>query len=136
MVSKSSEDIGKLLLRLTCGGLVLPHGAFKIFVEIESIKDMVATAGLPPFLAYGTIIGEVVAPLFLIAGWKSRIAALIIAFNMLASILIAHRDIMFSVNNFWGWMIELNMFIMMTGVAAFFLGAGKYSLSRGKGRWD
>jgi len=97
MVSKSSEDLGKLLLRLTCGGLVLPHGAFKIFVEIESIKGMVAAAGLPPFLAYGSIIGEFVAPLFLIAGWKSRIAALIIALNMLASIVIAQRDIIFSV---------------------------------------
>ena len=136
MVSKSSEDLGKLLLRITCGGLVLPHGAFKIFVEIESIKGMVTAAGLPAFLAYGSVIGEFVAPLFLIAGWKSRIAALIIAFNMLAAILIAHRDIIFRVNDYWGWMIELNMFIMLTALTAFFLGAGKHSLSRGRGRWD
>jgi putative oxidoreductase len=97
---------------------------------------MVRNAGLPEFIAYGNLIGEVVAPLFLIAGYKSRIAALIIAFNMLMSVLIAHRDIAFARNDFGGWMIELNVFYFMTALAIFFAGSGKYSLSRGRGRWD
>lgn len=136
MLLNNSDDLGKLLLRLTCGGLLLPHGSFKIFVEIESVKQMVSDAGLPAFLAYGSIIGEFVAPLFLIVGWKSRIAALIISFNMLMSVLIAHRDIMFKVNNYWGWMIELNIFFMMTALVISLIGAGKYSISGGKGKWD
>lgn len=134
-MTSNGTDIGKLLLRLTCGGLLLPHGLFKIFVGIHSIKSMVASAGLPSFLAYGTIAGEVLAPVLLIIGWKTRIAALVIAFNMLMSILVAHRDIAFNVNDYWGWMIELNVFFMMTALSVFFIGSGRYSLSRGRGQW-
>ena len=136
MSAKLQDDIGKLLLRLTCGGLLIFHGWFKIFGDIEHVKKMVDGAGLPPFLAYGTIVGEFIAPLFLILGWKSRIAALIIAFNMLMSIVIGHRDIAFKLNDFGAWMIELNVFFMMAAVVVFFTGAGKISLSKGKGRWD
>ena len=96
---------------------------------------MVTRAGLPEFVAYGNLIGELVAPLFLIAGFRARIAALIIAFNMLMSVVIAHRDIAFSRNDFGGWMIELNVFYFMTALAIFLLGAGKFSLSW-QNRWD
>ena len=97
---------------------------------------MVRNAGLPEFIAYGNLIGEVVAPVFLIIGYKARIAALVIAFNMFMSVLIAHRDIVFARNDFGGWMIELNVFYFMTALAVFFAGAGRYSLSGGKGKWD
>lgn len=97
---------------------------------------MVRNAGLPEFIAYGNLIGEVIAPVFMIIGYKTRIAALVVAFNMLMSVLIAHRDIMFARNDFGGWMIELNVFYFMTAIAVLFFGAGKYSLSRGVGRWD
>ena len=112
------------------------HGSNSAIHGIQHVKDMVRNAGLPEFIAYGNLIGEVVAPLFLIAGYKGRIAALIIAFNMLMSVLIAHRDIAFARNDFGGWMIELNVFYFMTALAIFFAGSGKYSLSRGRGRWD
>jgi putative oxidoreductase len=133
---KNAEHLGKLLLRITCGGMLLLHGSFKVFVEIESVKKMVTDAGLPSFTAYGSIAGEFIAPVFLILGWKTRLAALIIAFNMLMSILVAHRDIMFRLNEYWGWMIETNVLYMMTALVVFFIGAGKYSLSKGIGRWD
>lgn len=124
-----NQDIGKLLLRLTCGGILLFHGIHKVFVEVDHVKVIVRNAGLPEALAYGNIIGEFVAPVFVLLGYKTRIAALIIAFNMLLSVLIGHRDIMFSINDYGGWMIETNMLYLMTAVAVFFLGAGKYSLS-------
>lgn len=131
-----NEDIGKLLLRLSCGGLLILHGYHKAFVDIEPIKEMVSSQGLPDGFAYGTIIGEFVAPMFVIAGFKSRIAAAIVAFNMLMSVVIAHRDIAFKLNDFGGWMIELNMLYMLSAIAIVFLGSGKYSLSRGVGKWD
>ncbi len=131
-----NDDLAKLLLRITCAGLLLFHGAFKIFTDFEHIKNMVSAVGLPEFVAYGNYIGEVIAPLFVIVGFKTRIAALVIAFNMLASILIAHTDIVFRLNDFGAWMIELNVFYMMTAVVIFFAGSGKYSLSKGLGKWD
>lgn len=129
-------DLGKLILRLTCGGLLILHGSHSLIHGIQHVKDMVRNAGLPEFIAYGNLIGEVIAPVFIILGYKTRIAALVIAFNMLMSVLIAHRDIMFVRNDFGGWMIELNVFYFMTALAVFFSGSGAYSLSRGAGKWD
>jgi putative oxidoreductase len=103
---------------------------------VDHIKSMVASVGLPEFLAYGNLIGEVVAPVFMIVGYKARIAALVVGFNMLLSVLIAHRDIAFARNDFGGWMIELNVFYFMTALTVFFAGAGKYSLNKGRGKWD
>jgi putative oxidoreductase len=131
-----NPDLAKLILRVTCGGLLILHGSNSAIHGIQHIKDMVRANGLPEFIAYGNLIGEVVAPIFMILGYKGRIAALVVAFNMLASILIAHRDIVFARNDFGGWMIELNVFYMMTALAVFFAGSGKYSLSRGIGKWD
>ena len=93
---------------------------------------MVANAGLPPVLAYGTIVGEFFAPILVLIGFKTRIAALVIAFNMLMSIVIAHRDIAFSVNDYGGWMIELNVIYLLTAVAIYFIGPGRYAIEPGK----
>lgn len=129
-------DLAKLIVRLTCGGLLLMHGFHSAIHGIQHVKEMVSRAGLHESIAYGNLVGEVVAPLFMIAGYKTRIAALVVAFNMLLSVLIAHRDIVFARNDFGGWMIELNVFYFMTAVAVFFAGAGRFSLSAGKGKWD
>jgi len=129
-------DLAKLILRVTCGGLLLLHGSHSAIHGIQHVKEMVSRAGLPEFIAYGNLVGEVVAPLFMIAGYKTRIAALVVAFNMLMSVLIAHRDIIFVRNDFGGWMIELNVFYLMTALAVFLAGSGRFALSRGKGKWD
>ena len=136
MAKFHNEDLSKLIIRVTCAGLLLLHGSNSLIHGIQHIKDMVRNAGLPEFISYGNLIGEFVAPIFMIIGYKTRIAAIIVAFNMLLSILIAHTDIMFARNNFGGWMIELNIFYMMTAIAVVLAGAGKYSLSKGVGRWD
>ena len=130
------QDLGKLLLRLTCGGILFFHGFHKVFVEVDHVKRLVEDAGLPPFLAYGNIIGEFVTPILVIVGYKTRIGALIIVFNMFMSVVVAHRDIAFKLNDFGGWMIETNVLYLMTAVVIFLLGSGKYSLSGGKGMWD
>jgi putative oxidoreductase len=131
-----NQDLAKLLLRITCGGVLLFHGIHKVFVEIDHIKVILEKAGLPESLAYGNIVGEFIAPIFVLLGFKTRIAALIIAFNMLMSIVIAHPDIAFSINDYGGWMIETNVLYMMTAVVLVFAGAGRYSVSRGVGKWD
>jgi putative oxidoreductase len=131
-----NDHLAKLIIRVTCGGLLFLHGSHSLIYGIDHIKNMLRNSGLPEFIGYGNLVGEVVAPLFMIIGYKSRIAALIVAFNMLSSILIGHRDIAFSRNDFGGWMIELNVFFMMAALAVFFSGAGKYSLSKGVGKWD
>ena len=136
MTSATKEDIGKLVLRVTSAGLLFLHGSHSAIHGIDHVKKMVAAAGIPESGAYLNLVGEVVAPLMIMIGYKTRLAALVMAFNMLASIVIAHRDIAFARNDFGGWMIELNVFFLFTAVAIFFLGAGRFSLSRGVGKWD
>lgn len=135
-IVNNSDDLAKLVLRLCCGGILLFHGIHKVFVEIDHVKVIVQNAGLPPVFAYGNIIGEFVAPIMVLIGFKTRIGALLIAFNMLLSVLLAHADIIFAVNDYGGWMIETNMLYLLSAVALFFSGAGKYSISRGIGKWD
>lgn len=122
------NDLGILLLRVTCGGMLFLHGLNSAMHGMEPIKRILESHSLPGFLAWGNFIGEVVAPLFLVAGFKTRLAALVIAFNMLMSILIAHRDIMFARGDFGGWMIELNVFYLVTAIVIFLLGAGRFSI--------
>jgi putative oxidoreductase len=131
-----NDHISKLIIRLSCGGMLLLHGLGSVRNGIDHVKRMVTSSGLPEFISYGNYVGEVVAPIFLIIGYKSRIAALVVALNMLMSILLGHRDIAFMRNDFGGWMIETNVFYMMTALAMFFSGSGKYSLSGGVGEWD
>lgn len=130
------DDWGRLLLRLTIGVLLLLHGIAKIKNGIGWMAGPLSGLGLPAFVGYGVYVGEVVAPLFLIAGKYARIAGLVIAFNMLNAIIIALRDKIFTLNQGGGWAIELELLFLFGGVAIFFLGSGKYSLSKGEGKWD
>jgi putative oxidoreductase len=129
-------DFGKLVLRLGVGLVLFLHGLGKLETGMAGTVGMVEGAGLPGWLAYGSLLGEFVAPLLIIVGKWSRPAGLVLAFNMLMTILVAHRDIAFQRNDFGGWMIELNAVLMLGGFAVAMLGAGRFSLSKGEGRWD
>jgi putative oxidoreductase len=129
-------DGGKLILRVGVGLVLFLHGLGKIESGITDTVGMVEAAGLPGWLAYATYLGEFVAPLLVVLGKWSRPAGLIMAINMLMSILVAHRDIAFARNDYGGWQIELNAVLMFGGLAVAMLGAGRWSLSRGEGRWD
>jgi uncharacterized membrane protein YphA (DoxX/SURF4 family) len=52
-----AEDIGKLLLRLTLGGLILLHGLGKIAGGVSGISGMLTGIGLPAGLAHGVYLG-------------------------------------------------------------------------------
>lgn len=131
-----NTDIAKLIVRVTCGSLLWLHGLNKVVHGTEHLKEMIRGIGLPEHIAYGAYLGEFVAPVFMVIGYGSRLAGLIVAFNMLMSILIAYQDNIFALNKVGGWMIELNVLYLVMALAVFFAGAGKYSLSKGVGRWD
>lgn len=129
------EDFGKLLLRAFAGGILLLHGAFKIYADNNFVKERVAEAGLPAFVAYGVFLGEVVAPIMIILGFRARLAGLVMAFSMFSSIVLAHAAQAFSLNDFGAWTIELNALLLVCGLVFFFIGAGQYSLSH-RHKWD
>jgi putative oxidoreductase len=56
------------------------------------LTGVVVKAGLPSFVAYGVYVGEVVAPLMVVAGWHTRVGAALIALNMLFAIWLVHAQ--------------------------------------------
>src|SRR5688572_3381610 len=125
-----ADDTGKLLLRLTLGLLILLHGIAKVTGGIAGIEKMVAGAGLPEFFAYGVFIGEVLAPILLILGFYSRIAALVIAVNMVVAIALVHAKELFLIGPQGGWALELQGMFLFTAIALALIGPGRYSINR------
>jgi putative oxidoreductase len=130
------QDTGKLILRLTLAGLILFHGVNKLIHGIAWMSGPLAAMHLPTFIAYGVYVGEVVAPIFLVIGLWTRVAALVVAFNMVMAIGLEAWRLALTINRGGGWGIELEAFYLLTALAVFFLGAGTFSVSRGKGRLD
>ena len=124
-----NDATGKLLLRLTVGGLMLFHGISKLFNggTVGFIGSKLADAGLPEALAYGVYIGEVVAPLMIIVGLLSRAGAALIVINMLFAILLVHAGDLFALSDHGGWRLELQGFYLFGSLAIVFLGSGRYA---------
>lgn len=123
-------DIGKLLLRLTVGILILLHGLAKVTGGVGGISNMLAGVGLPAALAYGVYIGEVLAPLLLIIGFYSRIAALVIVVNMLFAIGLVHMNDILRLTKTGGWALELQALFLLTSLAIALIGPGRYAVDR------
>jgi putative oxidoreductase len=130
------DDVGKLVLRVAIGGLLFLHGVAKLKSGIGWMAGPLSSVGLPAFVGYGVFVGEIIAPILVMVGTYSRLAGLVIAFNMFAAIMLVQRGKIGALNQGGGWGIELEMLFLLGGVAIFFLGAGKFSLSRGQARWD
>ena len=123
-----TDDIGKLILRLVLGLLLLAHGIHKIGAGIGGIQDMLTSHGIPPVVAYGVYAGEVVAPLLLLAGVVSRVAGALVVINMLFALFLVHLQQVFTLTPQGGWGLELQGFFLFTGLALVFLGSGRYAL--------
>jgi len=125
-----SEHIGKLVLRMMVGGMMLFHGIDKALHGITYIKGLVKLQGLPEMLAYGVYVGEILAPLFLIIGWKSRIWAAVIVFNMAVAIYLTKLDVFLKLGAHGSWALEVPMFYLLSAIAIVLLGSGKYAMIR------
>jgi len=123
-----SDDVGKAVLRLTIGLLVLLHGIAKIVHGPDPIVGMLTAQGLPGQLAYLAYVGEVLAPILVIVGLWTRPAALVMAVNMVVAIQLAHRDDVFRLEKTGGWAIELQAAYLFGAVAIALLGAGALSI--------
>lgn len=124
-----SDDLSKLVLRLTLGILLLMHGIFKVQHGIGPIIGMVSSAGLPSFIAYGVYIGELIAPILLIIGLYSRLAAVAVIINMLVAITLVHSGQLGMLTANGGLRLEAQYFFLFTAVAVFLGGAGRFSMN-------
>jgi len=127
-----NDDLGKLILRLTLGGLILFHGVAKLGNpgSLDFIGGQLTQHGLPGFIAYGVFIGEVIAPLLLIGGLYTRIGALLVVANMLFAIGLVHMHQLFTLGKQGGWALELQGFFLLSAVVVALLGSGRFAIRR------
>ena len=123
------EEIGKLLLRLGVGILMLFHGYSKLMNpgSLDWIGGTLAGNGLPSVLAYGVYVGEVLAPLMIIVGLYARLGGWLVVVNMLFAIGLAHSGELLSVGDHGGWALELQGFYLLGGLIVALLGSGKFA---------
>jgi len=124
-----NKDTGLLLQRLSIGILILFHGIANLTSNYSFIKSLLNGIGIPEFVAYSVFIGEIIAPILIIIGWRAKLASLVLAFNILIAILMAHSVDIISLNQFGGWGIELQGLYLFGSIAIYLLGAGKYAIS-------
>tara|TARA_R110002020_G_scaffold454448_1_gene669913 strand:- start:34824 stop:35228 length:405 start_codon:yes stop_codon:yes gene_type:complete len=134
-MEKTRVNLGLLILRVTLGILMLFHGFSKMMNGLEGIKGMLESYGLLSVIAYGVLIGEVIVPILLVVGFRTRIAALVYAINMLIAVMLVHINDIFTLSTTGGWTLELQGLYFFGALALFFTGAGKFAVSVSN-RWD
>ena len=129
-----NQNLGLLILRIAIGVMMLLHGIAKL-KGLSFIESMLASTGLPTFLAYGVYITEIITPILLIIGYRTRIAAAVYAFGALFAMLLVHSKDIFSLTPHGGWGVELLGLYLFGAIALFFTGGGKLALSS-INQWD
>lgn len=130
-----NNALGLLIVRLSLGVLMLLHGISKVINGVGGIQGMLEDKGLPGFLAYGVYLGEILAPLMLIVGFRTRIAALLYVPVMLVAMFVANGDKVFQLAPTGAWALELQALFLFGAIALFFTGGGKYAVST-HDKWD
>lgn len=115
-----------LLARLFLAAMFLPAGLSKI-ADVPGLASYIASGGLPGFLAWPTIVFEILLGLSMLLGFQARIMGLLGAGFCVATAVLYH-------NNFAD-MIQMQAFFKNLGVAGAFLmifahGAGKLAVDK------
>ena len=129
MIDNRGAPYAVLLLRVVSGVWFLVHGGVKIFVFTPAgTAKFFESLGLPGALAYLIIALEVVGGLALIFGVYARAVAVVLAVELLGTIVSLHGANGFVFTNPHGGGWEYPAFWAVTLVAIALLGDGPYAL--------
>ncbi|WP_299780916.1 DoxX family protein [uncultured Formosa sp.] len=131
---KKNIDLGLLVLRVAIAGLMLFHGIAKLS-NLEGIKHMLTEVGIPSVLAYGVFITELMAPILIIIGFRTRLASIVFFLGMITAMLLAHSEHILAVSETGGLQVELLLLYALGALVIFFTGPGKFAMSTTK-TWD
>lgn len=136
LLHTDSTNTAALLLRITLGVVMFPHGAQKLFGWFGgngfsgTIGYMTGSAGLPWIVAFLVILIESVGAVMLILGLLTRLAAAGIVAVMLGAIFTVHLQYGFFMN--WsgqqaGEGFEYHLLAIGIALALLIRGGGKWS---------
>ncbi|MEO1997232.1 MAG: DoxX family protein [Planctomycetaceae bacterium] len=124
------EDLGRLTLRVGFGVLIMFHGVYKVRNGVGAIQASLLAEGLPPVLAYGVYMGELVAPSLIILGAFTRPAAMVLALTMLTAMYLMYADQFGALTGRGGWGVELPAVYLLAAIAIALLGPGRFSVGK------
>jgi len=121
-MNKNYNDIALAILRIGFSGSMLTHGIPKIAKLANSPIEFADPLGVGPTLSLIlTLIGEVICPILILIGFKTKWAAIPAAITMLVAAFIVHAPDDFGKK-------EKAILYLVAFIAIFLMGAGKYSL--------
>lgn len=123
-MKKNFPNLALLILRVGASGLMLTHGIPKINMLFASPIQFADPFGLGPTISLIlALIAEVIAPIFIILGFQTRIAAIPVAITMAVAAFMIHANDAFSVK-------EKALLFLICFIAIFLAGPGKYSIDK------
>lgn len=124
----NQPDLAKLLLRVGFAGMFLLHGVHKALHGTDFVQGLFTNLGLPAELAYLAFIGEILAPIAIIAGVFTRIFASICVGNCLVIMFLMHASHFFTLTKVGAWSVESIATFFVGFLAVMLLGSGKYAV--------
>lgn len=126
-------DLGPLALRIGLGAVFLAHAYAKAFIyTLPGTVQFFAAQGFPGWTAYPVFLGELAGGLALLAGFRTRAAAVALIPIMLGAVAThAGNGWMFTSAN-GGWEYPLLLCVLL--IAQAFAGAGAYAVDAELGR--
>jgi putative oxidoreductase len=123
-MKKNLNDLALAILRIGASAMMLTHGIPKIdklFAEQIEFADPLGLGATVSLIF--VIIGEVIAPIFIIAGYKTKIAAIPTCLTMLVAGLIYHFEDPFGTK-------EKALLFALVFFVIFLAGPGKYAVDK------
>jgi putative oxidoreductase len=121
MLKKNFNDLALLILRLGFGGMFLTHG-------IPKLDRLSNPEGFPDPLGVGSttslilvLIGEVLAPILIMIGFKTKLAAIPAIITMAVAAFIVHAGDPIGTR-------EKALLFLFAFIIVFLAGAGKFSV--------
>jgi putative oxidoreductase len=120
------QTYAPLLARLFLAAMFIPAGLSKT-ADVAGLSGYIASGGLPGFLAWPTIVFEVLLGLSMLIGFQARIMAFLGAGFCMVTALLYHND--------FADVMQMQAFFKNLGVAGAFLmifahGAGKLAIDK------
>ena len=124
MKNSLKSNLGLALLRIAPSAMLMAHGIPKLQKLIDGNYDFGDPLGIGPaptlFLA---VLAEVICPILIILGFKTRWAAVLPALTMLVAAFVVHGSDPFGVK-------EKALLFLTCFICIILLGPGKFSVDR------